>query len=192
MADDHEQPITTLLSAMGEGDAQAAEKLFPIVYAQLRQLAQRQLAGEFGQVTLAPTDLVHEAYLKLSGGASLRAADCRHFFTIAARAMRQVLIDRARRREALKRDGGERVSLTPELAVDMRTPLDLLALDQALNQLAEVDARKARAIELRVFAGIGFEQIADTLGVSRATLARDYRGAQAWLYRALSATEPAS
>ncbi|MBS0557847.1 MAG: sigma-70 family RNA polymerase sigma factor [Proteobacteria bacterium] len=192
MTGDRNEPVTNLLSAMHAGDPQAAERLFPIVYAQLRQLAQRQLANEFGQVTLAPTDLVHEAYLKLYGGDAPQALDRRHFFAVAARAMRQVLVDRARRRDAQKRDGGERITLTADLAADARSPLDLLALDQALTRLAEVDARKARAIELRVFAGIDFEQIADTLGVSRATLARDYRGAQAWLYRALNAGEPAA
>ncbi|MFT3791299.1 MAG: ECF-type sigma factor [Rudaea sp.] len=190
MTTDRSEPVTNLLAAMSAGDPLAVERLFPIVYAQLRQLAQRQLADEFGQVTLAPTDLVHEAYLRLCGGALPQAADRRHFLGIAARAMRQVLVDRARHRGAQKRDGGERVTLSPDVAADTGSTPDLIALDQALDRLAEVDERKARAIELRVFAGLEFEQIAETLGVSRATLARDYRGAQAWLYRALAMDEP--
>jgi len=182
---DRTEPITKLLSSMREGDAAAADRLFPVVYAQLRQLAQRQLAAERGQVTLAPTDLVHEAYLKLCDGVVPDARDRTHFFGLAARAMRQVLVDRARHRGAVKRDGGERVTLTPDIAADPSSMIDLLALDQALTALAEVDERKARAIEMRVFAGLEFEQIAGLLDISRATLAREYRGAQAWLYRAL-------
>jgi RNA polymerase sigma factor (TIGR02999 family) len=179
------EPITRLLASLRAGDPAAGDRLFPIVYAQLRQLAQRQLAGERGQITLAPTDLVHEAYLKLCDGVVPDAHDRTHFFGLAARAMRQVLVDRARRRDAAKRDGGDRVTLTPDVAAAPGSMIDMLALDQALNALAEVDERKARAIELRVFAGLEFEQIAGLLDISRATLARDYRGAQAWLYRAL-------
>ena len=182
---DRIEPVTKLLAALRAGEASAADRLFPVVYAQLRQLASRQLARELGQVTLAPTDLVHEAYLKLCDGVVPDARDRTHFFGLAARAMRQVLVDRARHRGADKRDGGERVTLTPDVAPDPSSMIDLLSLDQALTALAVVDERKARAIELRVFAGLEFEQIAGLLGISRATLARDYRGAQAWLYRAL-------
>ncbi len=182
---DRIEPITKLLASMRAGDAEAADRLFPVVYAQLRQLAVRQLAGERGQVTLAPTDLVHEAYLKLCDGVVPDAHDRTHFFGLAARAMRQVLVDRARHRGAAKRDGGDRVTLTADIAADPSSMIDLLALDQALTALADVDERKARAIELRVFAGLEFEQIAALLDISRATLAREYRGAQAWLFRAL-------
>ena len=185
MNTDRIEPITKLLASLRAGDASACDRLFAIVYAQLRQLAQRQLAGEHGQLTLAPTDLVHEAYLKLYDGVVPDAHDRAHFFGLAARAMRQVLVDRARHRGAAKRDGGERVTLREDVAADPGSMIDMLALDQALTALAQIDERKARAIELRVFAGLEFEQIAGLLGVSRATLARDYRGAQAWLYRAL-------
>ena len=114
-----------------------------------------------------------------------RGVDRLHFLSLAARAMRQVLVDRARHRGAAKRDGGDRVTLTADIAADPSSMIDLLALDQALTALADVDERKARAIELRVFAGLEFEQIAALLDISRATLAREYRGAQAWLFRAL-------
>ena len=185
MANEQGQPITLLLSAMRSGDPNAAERLFPIVYAQLRRLAQSQLANEYGEVTLVPTDLVHEAYFKLCDRSTPGVDNRAHFFGIAARAMRQVLVDRARHRHAQKRDGGERVTLSPDIAVDTLSSPDLIALDQALNRLAATDARKARAIELRTFAGLDFEDIAQVLGISRATLARDYRAAQAWLRVAL-------
>jgi RNA polymerase sigma factor (TIGR02999 family) len=155
----------------------------------LRNLARRQLAQVSG-ATLAPTELVHEAYLKLCDGGLANATDRGHFFAIGARAMRQVLVSRARMRYAAKRDGGERVTLTPDIPAAAQ--VDVLALDEALTALAEIDTRKARAIELRAFAGLSFEDIAETLNISRATLARDYRSAQAWVYRALEMSSGAA
>jgi RNA polymerase sigma factor (TIGR02999 family) len=177
-------PITQLLVAYAQGDADAGNALFPVVYAQLRQLARRQLAL-VGGATLVPTELVHEAYLKLCNGGLANVADRNHFFALGARAMRQVLVSRARRRNALKHDAGRLVTLDANLADAPQTQIDVLALDEALQALAAIDERKARAIELRAFAGLSFEEIAQVLDVSRATLARDYRGAQAWLYRHL-------
>ena len=183
-------PITALLQRWRNGDGAAADQLMPIVYAQLRAIARRQLAGERAGHTLVPTDLVHEAYLKLNDGKIPDAADRRHFFAIAARAMREILVDHERRRRADKRDGGERVTLSSADPPDPRMNLDLLALDQALQALEQFDERKARVIELRAFGGLDFDEIAQVMGISRATLARDFRTARAWLYRALDLPLP--
>jgi RNA polymerase sigma factor (TIGR02999 family) len=178
-------PITDLLRRWRNGDEGASAQLMPMVYAQLRVIARRQLAGERCGHTLMPTDLVHEAYLKLSDGKPPDSSDRVHFFAIASRAMRQVLVDHERHRRADKRDGGERITLSSFDAPDPRQNIDLLALDEALSELEKVDERKARVIELRAFGGLDFNEIAIALSISRATLARDFRTARAWLYRAL-------
>ena len=176
--------LSQLLAAAAAGDTRAADAVFPIVYAQLRALARRQLA-RVGGATLPPTELVHEVYLKLCEGGLSGVVERNHFFALGARAMRQILVSRARRRRAIKRDAGAFVTLTPDVPAPAQTMIDVLALDEALTALSAIDARKARAIELRAFAGLSFDEIAQLLDISRATLARDYRGAQAWLYRAL-------
>ena len=176
--------LSQLLAAAAAGDTRAADAIFPIVYAQLRAVARRQLARAPG-ATLPPTELVHEVYLKLCEGGLSGVVERNHFFALGARAMRQILVSRARRRRAIKRDAGTFVTLTPDVPGPSQTPIDVLALDEALTALAAIDERKARAIELRAFAGLSFDEIAQLLNISRATLARDYRGAQAWLYRAL-------
>ena len=190
MADDEATPITALLRRWRGGDAAAGSELLPLVYAQLRHLARRQLAGERAGHTLMPTDLVHEAYLKLRDAALPDAADRVHFFAICARAMRQVLVDHERHRRADKRAGGERVTLSSFDPPDPNQAIDLLALDEALHTLERIDARKAQVIELRVFAGLDFDEIAQVAGISRATLARDFRTARAWLYRELELPLP--
>ena len=162
----------------------------PLVYAQLRAIARRQLSGDRAGHTLMPTDLVHEAYLKLSDGTPPDSSNRAHFFAIAARAMRQILVDHERHRRADKRDGGERITLSSIDPPDPNQNVDLLALDQALHALEKVDERKARVIELRAFAGLDFDEIAIMLSISRATLARDFRTARAWLYRALEMPQP--
>ena len=183
-------PITDLLRRWRDGDDAASAQLMPMVYAQLRVIARRQLANERGGHTLMPTDLVHEAYLKLSDGNPPDSNDRVHFFAIASRAMRQVLVDHERHRRADKRDGGERITLSSLDPPDPRQNIDLLALDQALHELEKVDERKARVIELRAFGGLDFDEIAIALSISRATLARDFRTARAWLYRALELPQP--
>ena len=177
-------PITALLQRWREGDSGAADVLFPLVYAQMREIARRHLAGERAGHSLVPTELVHEAYLKLNDGPP-NSTDRAHFFAIASRAMRQVLVSHERHRRANKRDGGERVTLSSLDPPDMSHSIDLLAFDQALEALERVDARKARVIELRAFGGLDFNEIAEVEDISRATLARDFRAARAWLYRAL-------
>ena len=180
-----------LLGQWRRGDADAAEKLLPLIYEQLRAIARRQLAGRRAH-TLMPTELVHEAYLKLSNGVLPNSEDRVHFFAIAARAMREVLVDRERHRRARKRDGGEQVTLSSVDPADPAQSVDVLALDQALRGLEEIDPRKSRVVELRVFGGLEFAEIAEVMDLSRATLARDFRTARAWLYRALEQPVPAA
>ncbi|MET0232240.1 MAG: sigma-70 family RNA polymerase sigma factor [Rhodanobacteraceae bacterium] len=182
--------ITRLLAQSREGDVAAVSRLLPMIYEQLRAIARRQLSSQRVDHTLMPTDLVHEAYLKLFEGVSPDSQNRAHFFAIAARAMREILVDHERSRRANKRDGGERVTLSSIDPPDPSRAIDLLALDEALNGLAAIDARKARVIELRAFAGLDFAEIAEVMGISRATLARDFRTARAWLYSALELPRP--
>ncbi len=189
MNDPAAAPITSLLNRWRGGDKDAANELLPLVYAQLRAIARRQLAGGNAGHTLLPTELVHELYLKLVDGPPDSATRV-DFFAIAAHAMRQVLVDHERRRRAHKRDGGVRVTLTSSDSPDPNQGVDLIALDQALQGLERVDARMARVIELRTFAGLDFSEIAQVMNISRATLARDFRAARAWLYRALDTQPP--
>jgi RNA polymerase sigma factor (TIGR02999 family) len=174
--------VTGLLRAWSKGDAEAPELLLPLVYGELRRLAASQMRRERSDHTLQPTALVHEAYVKLVDQ-HLAWQDRSHFFGVAARAMRQVLVDHARKKHAQKRSGGLEVSIeSAEPAVAPRT-LDLLALDQALHRLAELDERQARLVELRVFAGLTVEEAASVMECSPATASRDYRHAEAWLRR---------
>ena len=179
-----DEPVTELLKRWRAGDRGALDALVPLVYGELKRVAEGYLRRERG-ATLQPTALVHEAYLKLIAGADVDWQDRRHFFATAARLMRQILVDHARAREADKRSGGERVTLSSVDPPDPRNDVDLLALDQALSRLEALDARKARVVELRVFAGLDFAEIGALLDLSRATLDREWRAARAWLYHAL-------
>ena len=175
--------VTQLLEAAVAGDSQALDRLVPLVYEDLRRVAHRQLDREGGGHTLQTTGLIHEAYLKLAAGGAVSATSRAHFLAIAARAMRQVLVDYARRRKAAKRGGGV-ISITlgdhagtPDTSAD-----DLLALDDALGQL---DPRQRQVIECRFFGGMEEKDIAEALGVSERTVRRDWVKARAWLYREL-------
>jgi RNA polymerase sigma factor (TIGR02999 family) len=178
--------VTQILSAMRDGDAKAGARLWPVVYAELRQLAARQVAAEAPGQTLQPTALVHEAYLRLVGS-DQPAWDCRaHFFAAAAEAMRRILLNRARDRHRLKRGGGrKRLDLDAiQLAAD--TPdQDLLALDEALGRLAQEDALCADLVKLRFFAGLTQTEAAKALGLARRTADRCWAFARAWLGDAL-------
>ena len=173
--------VTRLLEAAVAGDSQALDRLVPLVYEDLRRVAHRQLDREGGGYTLQMTALIHEAYLKLASGGGMSATSRAHFLAIAARAMRQVLVDYARRRKAAKRrrrgDLGDarRPGGYPDTSAD-----DLLALDDALNQL---DPRQRQVIECRFFGGMEEKDIAEALGVSERTVRRDWVKARAWLYR---------
>jgi RNA polymerase sigma factor (TIGR02999 family) len=175
--------VTRLLQAAGGGERQALDRLLPLVYDELRRLARRQLDRERAGHTLGATALVHEAYVKLAGGGTCGAVDRAHFLAIAARAMRQVLVDYARRRTRVKRGGGwERTTLGDgDAAVEFR-PEEMLALDQALDEL---DPRQREIVEYRFFAGMEEREIAEVLGVSERTVRRDWVKARAWLYRSL-------
>jgi len=179
--------ITVLLQRLSAGEREAHSALLPLVYADLRRIAARHLAGERAGHTLSPTALVHEAWLRLSAETALAPEDRRAFFAIAARRMRQVLVDHARRRDAAKRGGGERAEVTLSgLAADGGDRIDILALDQALERLEAADPRKAQVVELRYFAGVEMTDIADLLGISRATAQRDWEVARAFLLDALA------
>ncbi|MDX2032355.1 MAG: ECF-type sigma factor [Blastocatellia bacterium] len=189
--------ITYLLAAWRHGDAEAFSRLMTLVYDELRQLARRQLQRERGRHSSAnaeagirPTELVHEAYLRLAQQHQMEWKDRQHFYAIAAMLMRRVLVDRARRQRAEKRGGKEapsfldegrlRLELVPERAAD------LIALDDALISLGRIDARKAQIVELRFFGGMTVEEIADYLSMTPDAVRRQWRTAKAWLFRELS------
>ncbi len=169
-----------------DGDGERLEQLLPLVYAELREIAERQLRGEHAAITLQPTALAHEAYLRLAG-ADLAWAGRTHVLAVAARTMRRILVDEARRRHADRRGGGAVQVTMPSLAAPQADPIDVLAVDVALARLAERDERKARMVELRHFAGLTLEEIAEVLDVSIATVHRDLRFATSWLAAELSA-----
>ena len=185
--------ITDMLAAMRSGDARAGDRLFPIVYDELRRVAARLLAGERADHTFNPTDLVHETWLRLgiapSGGrAPIPAVDRAHFLALTVRAMRQVLIDHARRRVADKRGAGAiRVTLEDDNGARLTSPEEMLALFDALEQLGHVDARLRKVVEYRFLAGLTEEETADLLGTTSRTVQRDWVKARAWLYRQLYA-----
>jgi RNA polymerase sigma factor (TIGR02999 family) len=180
--------VTRVLSAIEAGDPQAAEHLLPLVYDELRRLAAQRLAGEGPGHTLQPTALVHEAYLKLVGVDPQQPWNGRvHFFAAAAEAMRRILIDHGRRKHRARRGGGKkRVELGDMDDIAMVAGSgradDLLALDEALTQLAAADPRRAELVRLRYFAGLTLEQAAELLGISRATADRQWAFARAWLF----------
>jgi RNA polymerase sigma factor (TIGR02999 family) len=179
--------VTRILSAIEEGDAQAAEDLLPIVYDELRSLASQRLARERPGQTLQGTALVHEAYLRLIGNEHPGWQGRAHFFAAAAEAMRRILIERARRRKRIKH-GGEykRIDLEEVDVVVGPESIDMIALDEALARLTEEDKVKADLVKLRYFAGLTAQQAADLLGVSRATADRYWAYARAWLYHEMN------
>ncbi len=184
--------VTRLLDAAAGGDQKAAADLLPLVYDELRNLAARHLAAEKPGQTLQATALVHEAYVRLVGAESGQPWNGRgHFFGAAARAMRQILIDAARRKAAGKRGGGWSkvpIDQTASMAAPDGSPADdLLALDEALEALAAEDPRKARLVELRYFAGLSVADAAAALGISEATAKRDWLYARSWLFGRMNA-----
>ena len=184
--------VTRILSAIEQGDAQAAEQLLPVVYDELRKLASRRLAEEKPGQTLQATALVHEAYLRLVGGGAAQGWSGRgHFFAAAATAMRRILIERARRKRR-QIHGGEhrRRELPPDIVAATGPDEDLLALDAALARLAEQDPLKAKLVELRYFAGLTGEETAAVLGMSARTVDRHWVYARAWLRREMDGARP--
>jgi RNA polymerase sigma factor (TIGR02999 family) len=183
--DDRVADVTRLLSELEKGDGDAASKLFPIVYDELRGLADGCLRRERAGHTLQPTALVHEAYLKLVQQRDARFESRGHFLAIAATAMRRVLVRHAEKRLSKKRGGGARrvdVEEMGELPAPERIDeIDHLALDAALLKLEALDARKSKVVEMRYYAGLSIEETADALGASKATVKRDWEFARAWL-----------
>jgi len=188
--DDPSGILTLLLRDWREGDRAALDKMFPIIHDELRRLASLQLRGERKDHTLRPTELVSEAYLRIAGRGAFGFTDRVHFFAIASRVMRQILVDHARNRSRGKRGGGVRPDELRETMVAIGRPWELVALDEALEGLAKFDERKARVIELHYFGGLTHEEIAAMCNVHTNTVARDLRLGEAWLQRELSAEPP--
>jgi RNA polymerase sigma factor (TIGR02999 family) len=182
--------VTHILSAIEGGNPQAAERLLPLVYDELRRLASRRLAREKPGHSLQPTALVHEAYLRLVDVEKAQHWDSRgHFFAAAAEAMRRILVERARRQAALKRGGDMECVALSEVAANMECDqVDLLALDDALTELERQHPQKAEIVKLRYFAGRSLEETAQIVGISRATTQRHWAFARAWLFGRINRT----
>ncbi len=188
MSSSSSYPVTELLARWSNGDVSARDALVPLVYDELRRIARRCLAGQRSDHTLQPTALVHEAYLRLARRDSLDWRDRVHFFAMAAQMMRQILVDHARKHAAAKR-GGNAVTLLldEESAVSKPASFDLLALDDAMKQLASLDPRQSQIVELRFFGGLSIEETAQAVNISPATTKREWATARLWLYQAMSA-----
>jgi len=181
------QEITQLLHAWSDGDQTALDQLLPLVYDELHRMAQRYVGRERPDHTLQTTALIHEAYLRLVGQPEKHWENRAHFFAVAAQAMRHVLVDYARTRQAA-RHGGEvqAVSLEEAAVVSAERAAELVALDEALKELEAIDPRKCRVVELKYFGGLNIDETAEVLKVSTATIDRDWSLAKSWLHRALS------
>jgi RNA polymerase sigma factor (TIGR02999 family) len=179
--------VTQLLRDWRKGDEAALAELMPVVYQELRKIAHAYMKGERSDHLLDPTELIHEAYLRLVRQNLPEWQSRTHFYGVAAMIMRQILVEHARAHATAKRGGGgERISLDDATIFSKSRAADLVALDDALNSLDEVDPRKCRIIELRFFGGLSVEETAEALGISVATVGREARLAQAWLHRELS------
>ena len=183
--------INRLLADWGHGDQDAREALIPLVYEELRRLARRRLWRERPDHTLQSAALVNEAYLRLVRQEAPQWQNRTHFFGVAAQLMRHILVDHARKHLAAKRGAGApRLSFDPEIALPQKPELDLVALDTALNKLAGLDPQQSRLIELRFFGGLSIEETALVLGISPATVKREWATARAWLQRELKKDAP--
>jgi RNA polymerase sigma factor (TIGR02999 family) len=175
--------VTQLLVRWRSGDEAALHALVPIVYDELRRLARYHLRSERSDHTLQSTALVNEAYVRLMGVQPIQLHSRTHFFAVASRLMRQILVDYARNRKAAKRDGGCRVTLSDAEEIPIHSDEDLLALDRALNELARIDERQATIVELKFFGGLSSTSAATALDISRATVDREWATARLWLHR---------
>lgn len=180
--------VTALLRKWREGDQAALDQLMPLVYDELRRVAHNYLRRERLDHTLQSTAVVHEAYLRLVEGA-VEFQNRQHFFAVSAQLMRQILVDYARRHRSLKRNGGYRLAIEEALSLRSKD-VDLVNLDEALKELARMDARQGRIVELRFFGGLSIEETADVLSLSAATVERSWASARAWLYRQLKRNAP--
>lgn len=182
------QPVTALLAQWRAGDEEALRALLPIVYNELRRLAHRYLRKERPGHSLQSTALVHEAYLRLMKQGGQEFENRAHFFAICAQLMRQILVEHARSQRAAKRDGGRRLTLDDAITVTNARSVDLVALDDALTDLAKLDPQQSRIVELRFFGGLSIEETSQVLGVSPATIKREWSTAKAWLRHEMSRT----
>lgn len=181
MTEEADDDVTRLLHRLGAGDPRAADELFPLLHARLRELARRQLDDQRAGHTLQPTALVHEAWLKLANQRGDLWESRRRFFAVASKAMRSILVDHARARAAAKRSAGQRVDLSETLVEFESSPVDVIVLDEALTELASVDSELAEIVDLLFFGGLDSEEAAQVMGCSTRTVQRGWRTARAWL-----------
>jgi RNA polymerase sigma factor (TIGR02999 family) len=179
------KPISELLVQWKGGDQEALKALLPLVYDELKRLARHHLRGERPGHTLQSTALVHEAYLRLVQK-PLQLQNRTHFFAVAARLMREILVDHARSRRAAKRDYRCKITLAQAVALPQKREVDLLALDDALNELSHLDPRQGRIVELRFFGGLSIDETSEIMGISPATVKREWATARAWLHREIT------
>jgi RNA polymerase sigma factor (TIGR02999 family) len=189
VAETPSQSVSELLVKWRAGDPEALRVLIPLVYSELRRIAQHHLRQERPDHTLQSTALVHEAYLRLMKQGPAQIENRAHFLGVASRVMRQILVDHARGHRAAKRGGGFKLELTEAISSQQSQKLDLVALDDALNELARLDAQQARIVELKFFGGLSIEDTAQVVGVSRTTIKREWATARAWLRREMAKSE---
>lgn len=189
MPEQQSNTVSMLLNHWAKGDEKALAALLPLVYKELRRVAHYQLQQERPDHTLQSTALVHEAYLRLLSNKAPEAQNRSHFIAIASRLIRQILVDYARERRAAKRDGGCRVAMEFLDARPVLEDADLLALDDALNSLYQTDERQAQIVDMKFFGGLSSPEVAEALGLSRATVDRDWSTARVWLHRQISRTD---
>ena len=183
------EPVSSLLGKWRAGDQEALQVLIPLVYEELRRIAQRHLRQERQDHTLQSTALVHEAYLRLIKQGPPEVQNRAHFLAVASQLMRQILVDHARKHRAAKRGGGLKLELEDAMALQKAQNIDLIALDYALNELARLDLQQSRIVEMRFFGGLSIEDTAEVIGISPATVKREWATARAWLLREIGRGE---
>lgn len=183
MPDDQKQDVTQILEELEAGDKSAPERLLPIVYDQLRRLARGYMKNERSDHTLQATALVHEAYIQLVDWKNVSWQNRAHFFAVAAQIMRKILVDHARTRKAQKRGPAHKLELDEAISFRVEREVDLIALDDALSALVELDPTQAKIVELRFFGGLSIEETAHALNISASTVKREWTVAKAWLFR---------
>jgi RNA polymerase sigma factor (TIGR02999 family) len=188
MPEDQSGQVTELLQHWRQGDENALRALMPLVYKELRRLAHYHLQAERPDHTLQSAALVHEAYLRLLGSQPVELENRAHFIAVASRLMRQILVDYARSRRANKRDGGCRIDFDDMVALPINGDADILALNDALDELSRIDERQAKIVEMKFFGGLSAPEISQVMGLSRATVDRDWATARVWLHRQIQRT----
>ncbi|NUQ65069.1 MAG: sigma-70 family RNA polymerase sigma factor [Pirellulales bacterium] len=189
--DDPSSQTTAILQAVEAGDRAAVDRLVPLVYTELRALAASHLQRESPGHTLQPTALVHEAFLKLADQQRVHWQGRTHFFAVGAQIMRRILVDHARAKKTARRGAGRlRVPIEEGVTVSPRSEEDVLAVDEALERLAQIDGRQARIVELRFFGGLSVDEVAEAMGISKRTVEREWTAVRAWLRRELAEDAP--